>query len=526
MKTKQLILPFIAIVTILFALVLASCQRQVYSGGKGIVSITVQVFDRGTEGGKTNPVNNAWTDWIKKKVLEDEGIRVTFIPVPRFEETQVLNVMMAAGSAPDICYTYSTDLIMNFAALGGLFDISPYVDSLLKDYDNFLGDDPGVPGSRLIYRGMDLDTGSMYMVPGKFLYTASQNLFIRKDWLDILGLPLPSTKEEYFEALVAFKEKDPGGVGLNRVIPFTLTTDVRWTAGIILDPFIDPSIGHKERWINTVVERYLLLPGYKEGVRFLNRMYNSGLIDPDFPIYRHDEIDIITKSGVVGSVAGNWDYIYRENTKVLEDLQKNVPGANMVPIDAIQSIDGITRKRGSPPTSLYWFIPKNSKNPEAAIRYVNWLSRFENYHFLQFGYEGISHEIIDGVPKIKSVTGQWIQNSAGNLDYAFHINGYDMGCPELNEHVLANSYNWPPEVIKNAYRISSTNAVSDPHVSVKLLEAAPLQQVLQDKAVVLFCSAITVTPANFDRVWDNGIRDWLSSGAERIVNERRLKYPE
>ena len=507
---------------LLFFLPLSSCHRSGSQAGR--VSITVQVYDRGTDGGKTNPTNNAWTDWLKQKVLEDEGIHVTFIPIPRFEDTQSLNSMMAAGSAPDICYTYSTDLIMNYGELGGLFDIAPYVNTLLKDYDSFLGDDPGVPGQRLIYRGMDPDTGKMFMVPGKYLYTASQNLFIRKDWLDKLGLPLPTTKEEYFETLVAFKEKDPGNVGLNRVIPFTLTTDVRWTAGIILDPFIDPGLSFKERWINTVVDRYVLLPGYKEGMRFLNRMYNSGLIDRNFPIYKHDEIDLLVKSGVVGSIAGNWDHIYRENTKVLEDLQKNVPGANLVPIDAIQNIDGVTRKRGSPPTGLYWFIPKSAKNPEAAIRYVNWLSKFENYHFLQFGYEGITHDIVDGVPKIKSVAGMWIQNSAGNMDYAFHLNGYDMGDPKLNELVLAHSYNWPPEVITNAYRISSTNAVPGPHVSVKLLEAAPVQQVLQDRAVVLFCEAITTSPGNFDRVWDTGVRDWLSLGAQTVVNERRVKY--
>jgi len=49
-----------------------------------------------------------------------KGIHVTFIPIPRYEETQSLNTMMAAGSAPDIYYTYSTELIAHFRDLGGL----------------------------------------------------------------------------------------------------------------------------------------------------------------------------------------------------------------------------------------------------------------------------------------------------------------------------------------------------------------------------------------------------------------------
>jgi len=507
-----------------------SCRqgRLGQTDGRGKpAAVTVQVFDRGTDGGKSNPANNAWTDWIKQKVLADENIAVNFIPVPRHEDTQSLNTMMAAGSAPDVCYTYSTDLINHYGYLGGLVDLTPYVDTLLKECKNLLGMDPGIPGEHLIYRGRDLYTGKMYFIPGRYMYTASQNLFIRKDWLDKLGLPLPSTTEEYYNALVAFKEKDPGGVGKNRVVPFTMTKDARWRAGIIVDPFIDPDTGPKERWINTVVERYILLPGYKEGFRFLNRMYNDGLIDKDFPLYKNDEIsDNLVKSGVVGSLAGNWDHIYRDNTKVLEDLRKNVPNAELVPIDAIRSADGLTRKRGSPPTSLFWFVSKSAKNPEAAIRYVNWLSRFENYHFLQFGQEGINHDIVDGIPKIKSASGPWIQNSASNGDYAFTLNGYDLGDPELNVRILANSYSWPPEVITEAYRISSTNATPDPHVPVTLLAATAVQQTLIDKAEVLFTQSVTAGPEQFGAVWDKLVSDWLASGAQTVIDERRAKYRE
>jgi len=517
---------------VLLLAALCGCEKKENRAGSGkAAAITVQVFDRGTDGGKTNPTNNAWTDWIKNKVREDENIAVTFIPVPRFEDIQSLNNMMAAGNAPDICYTYAGDLITHYGELGGLVDLAPYIDTLLKEYRDFLGFDPGLPGEYLINRFRDAHTGQIYMIPGKYMYTASQNLFIRKDWLDKLGLPLPSTKEEYFNALMAFKENDPGGVGKNRVVPFTMTIDVRWTAGIIVDPFIDPGLSLKERWINTVIDRNILLPGYKEGFRFLNKMYNNGLIDRDFPLYNPPEImDTLVKSGIVGSMAGNWDHIYRENTKILEDLKKNVPGAELVPIDAIQGSDGITHKRGSPPTSLLWFVPKSSKNPDAAVRYVNWLARFENYNFLQIGHEGINHEIVEGtspgIPRILPVSGQWIQNSAGNGDYAFNLNGYDLGDTELNTQVLAYSYNFPPEVITEAYRISSTNANPGPHISVKLTAATQYQQTLTDKATVLYSSAVRASPGNFDRVWDEGVRDWLNSGAKAIVDERREKYKD
>ena len=123
--------------------------------------ITVEIFDRGTDGGKTDPANNFYTDWIKEKVKEELNIGVTFVPVSRWEETEQLNNLMAANTAPDVCLTYSGDLIANYRDLGGLADLAPYIDSHLPDLKAFLGPDPAVPGHDLIYRNMDTETSAI-----------------------------------------------------------------------------------------------------------------------------------------------------------------------------------------------------------------------------------------------------------------------------------------------------------------------------------------------------------------------------
>jgi putative aldouronate transport system substrate-binding protein len=506
-----------------------ACQKKEASGDAagGAVSITVQVYDRGTDGGKSDPTNNNWTGWIKAKVLAEENIDVNFVRVNRMDETSAMNNLMAAGDAPDLCYTYNWDMVNSYGLQGGVYDLAPYVDTLLKDLKEFLGPDPQIPGKDFIWRSRNQDNGALYGISNRYMYTASYNLFIRKDWLDKLGLPLPETAREYFEALVAFKEKDPGGVGKNRVVPFTLSTDVRWTAGIILESFIDPYLSFKERFINTVVERYMLVPGYKEGMRFLNKMYNAGLIDRDFPLYTStDTMDNLIKSGVAGSIAGNWDQVYRDNVRLMTDLQKNVPGALFVPVDCFPSADGITHKRGAPVAGgLTVFVPKTSKNPEAVLRYVNWLARPENIRFLQFGQEGINHEIVNGIPRAINAEGGWIMNSAANIDYTPFVNGYVMETPELTPRVLAASYpSWPEEYIAEAYRISSTNAEPAPVVSATFYEAGPLTETLVAKSTNIYIESICAKPEDFDRVWDAGVKDWLASGAQKIIDERRAKY--
>jgi putative aldouronate transport system substrate-binding protein len=525
MKKEAYMRVFTALVCVAAAaLLFAGCGKS-KDDGKKPVEITVEVFDRGTDGGKSDPTKNNWTDWIQKKVLEDEGIKVTFVRVPRADENTALNNLMAANTAPDVCATYSGELVTMYSELGGLFDMSPYIDTTLKDLKAFLGPDEALPGRDLITRNRNNETGKIYSIPARRMNTARLNLFIRKDWLDKLGLPLPTTPEEYYQALLAFKEQDPGNVGKDKVVPFSMTFDTRWTAGTILESFIDPGLSLRDRWVYTVIDRYFFIPGYKEGVRFLNRMYNADLVDRDFPLYKSDdEMFNLVKTGVVGSLCHNWDHVYRESVGALSDLQKNVPGAELVPVDCMTSSDGLTRKISYDAAGVNIFIPISAKNPEAAMRYLNWLARFENYNFLQIGQEGIAHDMVSGVPKLKIASGLWIQNSAQNIDYTLMMNGLDLGDPELTAKALANGYPWPAETIANAYKIAMTNAKPGPVVPVSLTAAGAVMQTLIDKSNNLAAAGITAKPGDFDRVWEAGVADLLGSGAQSVIDERAAKF--
>jgi putative aldouronate transport system substrate-binding protein len=323
MKRKQWVTK--AVLFALFAAAFAGCEKK--DGAVG-AHITVEIFDRGTDGGKSNPANNNWTRWIQEKLLKDENIAVTFTPIPRWEEVTALNNLMASGTPPDVCISYSAELIASYRDRKGLLDLSPYIDTLLPDLKKFLGEDQALPGRDFIRRNQDPETGMIFSIPARRMNTAMRNVFIRKDWLDTLNLPLPSTTEEFYQALKAFKEQDPGNVGKNNVIPFIMGSDVFWGSQCLTYAFIDPALSVKDRWTNIVVDRYFTMPGYREGVRFLNRLYNEDLIDKNFPLYKNEEdLFNLIKSGFAGSYSDSWDRIYRDSDHLLEDLQKNIPGA-------------------------------------------------------------------------------------------------------------------------------------------------------------------------------------------------------
>lgn len=58
--------------------------------------------------------------------------------------------------------------------------------------------------------------------------TIDSQLWINQKWLDKLNLDMPQTPEEFKEVLIAFRDKDPNGNGIQDEIPFTFQDAWGW----------------------------------------------------------------------------------------------------------------------------------------------------------------------------------------------------------------------------------------------------------------------------------------------------------
>jgi len=341
--------------------------------------------------------------------------------------------------------------------------------------------------------------------------------FIRKDWLDKLGLPEPTTTQQFYDTMVAFRDRDPGNVGRGIVIPYAMRT-----YDMMLGAFLDPNLSDKDRWI----EGDYVQPGYKEMIRFLNKMYNEGLIDKDFPLYNDfgEHAFALLISGVAGCYGADRDHPYRESPGIIANLQKTVPDGWFTPINPFTNSLGKTPKVIYDPVGLYMMVPIFSKAPQTALRYLNWVSKFENRSFLQLGPEGIVHNMVNGIPQLIPATGLWIQDSPQNIDYTLTINGLDLGDPVKNVQAIVNGYKaeYAADVIKaHEYAVKDGKAL--PVVPVTLT-VTQYNTVLNDKIIALRANAISSSPAQFDKIWDDGIKDYLASGGQAVIDERRAKY--
>ncbi len=491
-------------------------------------SITVEVYDRGNDGG-SDPENNDYTRWIQQQMLEKHNVEVKFQKVPRWTEVDDINNLLAAGTAPDVCVTYSYPTVQTYADMGGVIDLAPYLEQYKDELPNLWN----WLGETNLYWDKDPETGNVWAVEAKLANMNRILTFIRQDWLDTLGLEAPTTKEEFHDVLVAFKDNADTllGADADKMVPYSVSYDVGWRAGTLIESFLDPEMTDKEYYINGFDDRKLTQNGTKEAVRLLNQWYNEGLMWNDFAIYSSGDTteDDMMKAGYVGAFSHNWDYPFRNGEDSINANLKRLvgPEAGYVAIDPFEDKNGTHTKWLAGPVDRKVFFPSTNDEPLASLLYLDFISEPETIEYLQIGEAGVTHEDVeDGAVSIIAATGDAIQNSGMNIDYTITCNGLHLTTDEKTAKSLAYTYaGIDPAVVQAADAIAKTDTRIGVNVQTGNIEAeAGVGDVLSSKRDQIYDLAVSASVADFDSVWDSGMSDYLSSGGQAIMDERAAAW--
>ncbi|MCI7790905.1 MAG: extracellular solute-binding protein, partial [Lachnospiraceae bacterium] len=465
-------------------------------------------------------------------MLEDHNVEVEFVKVPRWTEVDEINNLLAAGTAPDICVTYSYPTIKTYADMGGVLDLSSYVE----DYKSELPNLWNWLGETNMYWDKDPVDGTLWAVEGKLATSNRINTFVRQDWLDKLNMEAPTTTEEFEEMLIAFRDNADVllGADADKMIPYSVSYDVGWRAATLIESFIDPDITDKEYYINGFDDRKLTQNGTKEAVRLLNKWYNAGLMWDNFALYGSGDTteDDNMKAGYVGAFTHNWDYPFRNGTDSINaNLQRNVSeDAKFVAIDPFDDSKGThTKYVSSTAGDRKIFFPITNDEPLACLLYLDWISEPEHIEYLQIGDEGVTHNKLEsGAIQTIAATGDAIQNSGMNIDYTITCNGLNLSSKELTD--LSRAYGYAeidPELVQEANVIAQTDAVPAKNVNVGNIEAeGGVGDTLSAKRDQVYDNAVIAAEADFDKVWDSMLADYLSAGGQAIIDERTAKWDE
>lgn len=529
---KKLVALLLAVAMVLSFALVAHAEDEIVDGKFTTTRhITVEVYDRGNDGG-SDPTNNMYTEYIKKGMLEDHNVEVEFVKVPRWTEVEEINNLLAAQKAPDICVTYSYPTIQTYADMGGVMDISELLEEN-KDLAPNLWD---WLGETNIYWDRDPVDGTIWAIEGKLATSNRVLTFVRQDWLDALGIAAPTTTEEFEAMLYAFKDRasELPVDNASKVIPYSVSYDVGWRAATLIESFIDPNVSDREFYIKGFDDRKLTQEGTKEAVRLLNKWYNDGLMWNNFALYGSGDTteDDNMKAGYVGAFTHNWDYPFRNGVDSINaNLARNIgPDAKFVAIDPFTDSNGThTKFVSSTAGDRKIFFPLTNDEPLACLLYLDWISDPAHIEYLQIGDEGVTHNVLEGgAIQTMAATGDAIMNSGMNIDYTITCNGLNLSTPELTR--LSKAYGYAeidPELVEQADIYAQTDARPAKNVNVGAIEAeAGIGDTLSSKRDQVFDQAVVAPVDKFDAVWDEFMEDYLSSGGQDIMDERAEKWEQ
>lgn len=343
-----------------------------------------------------------------------------------------MNLMFSSGEMADAVATgpntnsrMSKEMELHLGNQGLIIPLEQLLDSVSQGYTKAFEE---LPGLREYITTPD---GHIYTLPnvdGSLHIQFNNKLWINTQWLDRLGVEMPSSVEEFHQVLLAFQEQDANGNG-DPADEIPLSTCKTGT-GVEIDGFLmNPFQLTPESKLYLENGRVVFAPAtdsYREGLAYLHSLYEEGLIYPQSFIQDAGAQVKLNEGGdvpVIGAfLAQRPGYacdltVYPDNSLRWEQYQSVPPLAGP---------DGEARSAWNP-YAMYqtgvWAITSACKYPEAAFRIVDWLATEEGtlrtaegpeevgWRYAQEGELGLDGEqaIIVQLPDTKPENSGWGQ---------------------------------------------------------------------------------------------------------------------
>lgn len=433
---------------------------------------------------------------VKKYIMERTGIEVVPIIPPKGSENDKLNILLASNEPLDVFKGTMAEHQVKGAAM-------PLDDLLDKYGPNIKKLWPAEWGQEAwdALRGPD---GKLYAIP-ELPVLAGDTVVFREDWLNKLGLKVPKTIDEMEAVLQAFKEKDPAGNG--QTIP--LLTDLNSLNMALAAGFMD--VGYAN-WVDAdgKVKPPVLHPGYKDFVTKMADWYKKGYIYKEaFSSNRDKLIELIKQNRVAGAAV--WYTTVFGNDAL---LRQNVPEAKYVVAEELQGPKGYVSSSRGVSRSGY-MISKNAQNPEAAIKYINWLqSDLENYLTAFFGIKDKHWRYVDPEKKIiEGLNRDYIGELITGGSFAITVQY------RKNDPVAAPQFDYMQKYITNMKRVKKPALINEEYkfdqktISEKVPTLADINRMIEQEVVKFIMGARPI--AEYDKFLQElnkaGLDKWIEA---------------
>lgn len=318
--------------------------------------------------------DNVYTRYLKE-MLNIQNINV-------FEEDSVsyydiVDMAIAENNLPDVMLVQGLDNLQTLVENDMIEDLTEAYENCASERikDIYASYDESVLGNVTFH-------GKLMALPGTNISDGPQMLWLRKDWMDKLGLAAPKTLEDAEYIIEQFVTKDPGGNGKGNTIGLACENEICGERGnnyeYHLDILFAAYDSYPQQWMKDKNGK-LYYGGVqkqsKEALAKAREWYERGIIDPQFLIRTNNNIADIIIEGKCGAFFGPW---WAPNNPLMDAVKANSE-AEWQPYLLSNCEDGKTRYAQQNASTQYVVVRKGYEHPEVIMKMVSVLFDYARY---------------------------------------------------------------------------------------------------------------------------------------------------
>ena len=480
--------------------------------GRAQTAETTAVISFMATGLGDNALNNAHSDEVTRQYEEHTGISVEWQWFPTETYAEHLNYALMDKANIPMIVTVGSNMkedIINEAKKGSFWDLDPFLER--KDLFPNLSQ-----ANQNILNAMRIDGKLIGIYRSRAV--GRYGLSYREDWAQAVGIARePETIEEVYDMLYRFTYNDPDGNGVDDTYGLEMTNYV----GSI--DIIQTWFGCGNGWVERGGE---LIPvheteEYMEALQWLRKVYQDGLMRPDWPLVDSTAFGSAIKNGEAGVIvdvmvygAQAWNFCEEHQIPSAANASQTASMRLVGPIEgATLSTDGYN--------GFFVITTDGAKTEEDVINCLTFLDRMCDEEMLllaDYGLEGITYRI-NGEGRVEDISGIPTEQSPEyGLNQAIcYIPNTTISQDRIPRTEIAQAQ-------KEAYARNEAVAVYNPAIGylanseVNAAKGSQLDELLEKARTEYICAQIT------KEEFRQRIRQWEISGGEELKREINLLY--
>lgn len=246
--------------------------------------------------------DNAYTRYLRK-MLNIQNDNVYMEREDRYDE--FVNILVKDQTLPDVLVVSDRETLKELVE-------NDLVEDLSDVYENCTT--PRIKEMFESYGGDLLDAGrfdgKLMAIPETVTDHGPRLLWLRKDWMDELGLEEPKTLDDAFDIIKAFTENGMGASEGEDPVGLVCDTDLvgSTSSSYSVDPVFDKFHASPQRWINKKGDIVYgsVTQETKNALSYLHKLYARGIIDQNFALRAQNNLRDLVVNGKCGAFFGLW----------------------------------------------------------------------------------------------------------------------------------------------------------------------------------------------------------------------------